>query len=302
MRTAAAIERVCRGGLLTGLLWAVLSAASGQTGDPPAPPRSGEDPEISRMLVQALKADDPDQKLKIYDQILAKDPSNADARNGYERARTAADQKRVSEQERRKKTEEDRGRQTRGRAALNAAETAFLRRDIGGARARLNEARSLGQSGPDLIRIERLIAGAESRTSVTRNLGMGAGGVVLAGLILWLARLIRKGQPYVELVGAPGRGRRYAIEKDVLTVGAVAEYQGDPIDVVVPDPEKVISRLHCAIHRKGRDFYVVDHSSNGTRLDGREIPKRLLIPLKRGAHIHIGGDYTLKFGFERRKR
>jgi hypothetical protein len=301
MSAATATRRVFRGALLAGLLWAVVSPAAAQVGET-SPPRSGEDPEISRMHVQAVETNDPDQKAKIYKKILDKDPGNAVALQGYKEALAGVEQKRTTERERSQKDKEKRDSQSRGRAALVAAETAFLRRDIGGARAKLNEARSLGQSGPDLIRVERLISAAESRGSLTRNLGLGAGGVVLVGLILWLVSLFRKGQPYIELVAESGRGRRYPIDKDVLTVGAVAEYQGDPVDVVVPDPEKVISRLHCAIHRKGRDFYVVDYSSNGTRLDGREIPKRLLIPLKGGTRIHVGGDCTLKFGFERRKR
>jgi pSer/pThr/pTyr-binding forkhead associated (FHA) protein len=126
---------------------------------------------------------------------------------------------------------------------------------------------------------------------------------VLAGLILWIVSFFRRGQAYLELAPADGsRGRRYPVDKDVLTVGAVTEWQGDPIDIVAPDPEKLISRLHCAIHRKGRDYYVVDHSSNGTLLDGRMIPRRLLIPLKRGSRIQLGSDFTLKFGFERRKK
>jgi hypothetical protein len=298
---AAAAQRGIRTALLAGLLWGVVCPGVAQVGDAPAQ-RPGEDPEVSRMLVQALKTDDPEAKLKIYEKILDRDPGNADARSGYEKARGGVEQKRATDQERKKKADEERGKQAHGRSALMAAEQAFIRRDIGGARAKFNEARSLGASGPDVIRIERLIVGAESRGGLQRTLGLGAGGVVLAGLCLWIVSLFRKGKPYVELAGASGRGRRYPIDKDVLTVGAVAEYQGEPIDVVVVDHEKVISRLHCAIHKKGRDFYVVDYSSNGTRLDGREIPKKLLIPLKRGARIHLGGDCTLKFGFERRSR
>jgi hypothetical protein len=254
------------------------------------------------MLLKALKTDDPDAKLAIYDEILKIEP-NADARAGYKEAKAAADQKHAAAAAEAQKQNDKRVAEIRGKAALKAAEQALIARDFMGARAKLNEAKSLGQTGPDFLRIERLVSAAESKATMWRYSALGAAGVVLLGAALWMVSLFRKGQPYVEtLTGAAGR-RRYPIEKDVLTIGALAQKGEEKNDIVVTDPEKTVSRFHCEIHRKGRNFYLVDcRSANGTRLDGRLIPAGRLVPVKRGARIQLGASCTLKFGFERRKR
>jgi FHA domain len=277
--------------------------ARAQVADQPAAVRAGEDPEISRLHLDALKTEDPEEKLKIYDKILAKDPANVEARQGFKDAKVAAGQKRAALAEKAKNDEKQRADQARGRTALRAAESALYTGDIFGARQKLNEAKSFGQSGPDVLRIERIIANDEWKSKAGRFAGFGVGGVLFVGLLLWMVSLFRKGQPYVEVLTGTARGRRFPVEKDVLTIGALAQKGEEKNDVVVSDPEKTISRFHCEVHRKGKSFYVVDcKSANGTRLDGRAIPAGRLIPLKRGAHIQLGASCTLKFGFERRKR
>lgn len=254
------------------------------------------------MLLQALKTDDPEEQLKIYEKVVEKDPTNTEARNGYREARTAVEKKKAAEAEDARQRRSLMENQARGQSALRLAEEAALAGNLGVARQRLNEARSLGQAGPEVLRVDRIIGRAESVARIRRTVGFGSAGLVLAGILAWVVSLFTRRQPYIELLTGAARGRRYPVDKEVLTIGAVAQRGEESNDVVISDPEKTVSRFHCEIHRKGRRYYVVDcRSANGTLVDGRAIPPGRLWSIGRGSRIQLGTSCTLKFGFERRK-
>jgi hypothetical protein len=254
------------------------------------------------MLVQAIKTDDPEQKLKIYEKIVEKDPGNSEARLGLKEARTAVAQKRAADADQARKQNDKRATEARGRTALAAAESALFVGNLSLARQKLNEAKTLGQSGSKVNDVERYITVAESRLTFRRYLFFGGAGAAVLAVIVWIVSFISKRQPYIEILSGPARGRRYPVEKDVITIGAVEQQGQDKNDIVVSDPEKTVSRLHCELHRKGEKFYVLDcDSSNGTRIDGRPVLPGRLFPLKRGSRIQLGMSCELKFGMERRK-
>ena len=66
-------------------------------------------------------------------------------------------------------------------------------------------------------------------------------------------------------------GEIFVLEAEVTTVG-----RGDGIDVALTDP--TVSRLHAELVRRGPYLYVSDLglSSNGTRVNGRPVGRRLL--------------------------
>ena len=66
-------------------------------------------------------------------------------------------------------------------------------------------------------------------------------------------------------------GEIFALEADCTTVG-----RGDGIDVALTDP--TVSRLHAELVRRGPYLYVSDLglSTNGTRVNGRPVGRRLL--------------------------
>ena len=66
-------------------------------------------------------------------------------------------------------------------------------------------------------------------------------------------------------------GEIFVLEAEVTTVG-----RGDGIDVALTDP--TVSRLHAELVRRGPYLYVRDLglSSNGTRVNGRPVGRRLL--------------------------
>ena len=71
---------------------------------------------------------------------------------------------------------------------------------------------------------------------------------------------------------------------DRLTVGRSTEN-----DLVLPDPEKYLSNRHCVLERRGRDYVLLDVSTNGTFLNYQ--PDRLdaaPTPLSQGDVILVG--------------
>jgi len=66
-------------------------------------------------------------------------------------------------------------------------------------------------------------------------------------------------------------GEIFVLEAEVTTVG-----RGDGIDIALTDP--TVSRLHAELVRRGPYLYVSDLglSSNGTRVNGRPVGRRLL--------------------------
>src|ERR1017187_8187178 len=110
--------RAVSGAILLGLVLLGCGAdvARAQVAEQP-PARVAEDPEISRWHVEALKTGDPEEKLRIYDKILARDPANTDARLGYKEAKVAVDDKRKADAEKAKTGEKQRNEQVRGRTS-----------------------------------------------------------------------------------------------------------------------------------------------------------------------------------------
>jgi hypothetical protein len=74
--------------------------------------------------------------------------------------------------------------------------------------------------------------------------------------------------PYLRLEDS---GTVFELGSDVTTVG-----RGDGVDVHIDDPS--VSRLHAELVRRGPHVYVTDLglSSNGTRVNGRPIGRRVL--------------------------
>ena len=71
---------------------------------------------------------------------------------------------------------------------------------------------------------------------------------------------------------------------DRLTVGRSTEN-----DLVLPDPEKYLSKRHCVLERRGHDYVLLDTSTNGTFLNyGSERLDRAPAPLSQGDVILIG--------------
>ena len=58
-----------------------------------------------------------------------------------------------------------------------------------------------------------------------------------------------------------------AAEKVVMRGGSVTLGRGDDNDVVLPDPDRMVSKHHCVIEEHGGDVVALDLSTNGTFLN-----------------------------------
>ena len=99
-----------------------------------------------------------------------------------------------------------------------------------------------------------------------------------------------------------GEGEKFKIEKDVVRIGSVESSANNRNDLVVPDPDSMISRFHCEVRKVRGRYYLVDRDSlNGTVLDGRRVQADRLTPLRDGSRINLAQSCELVFVVERKK-
>jgi hypothetical protein len=119
----------------------------------------------------------------------------------------------------------------------------------------------------------------------------GATAVGVLGLGALLVVRWKRRRRWLHVVEGPEVGRRFKLEKDVITIGAV----GEDVDWVIDDPHRRLSRKHCQIARSGRHFWIVDLSRNGTCLNGRMLPKGEPVLLRRNDEISLVDEVVLIF-------
>ncbi len=82
----------------------------------------------------------------------------------------------------------------------------------------------------------------------------------------------------------PGNAQPFRMLGGSMTVG-----RGDANDLVLPDPEKMISSRHCAIEDQDGNLVVIDLSTNGTFLNyGKMALGKTPTPLNNGDILSIG--------------
>lgn len=90
----------------------------------------------------------------------------------------------------------------------------------------------------------------------------------------------------------PGSGEPVAMRGTSMTIG-----RGDENDVVLPDPDRVLSKRHCAIEDHNGNIVVVDLSTNGTFLNyGKLALGNLPTPLNNGDILTVG-PYEIMVSF-----
>lgn len=82
----------------------------------------------------------------------------------------------------------------------------------------------------------------------------------------------------------PGNAQPIVMQGGSLTIG-----RGDENDVVLPDPDRLISKRHCAIEEQDGQVLVIDFSTNGTFLNyGKNALGRVPSPLNDGDILTMG--------------
>ena len=87
-------------------------------------------------------------------------------------------------------------------------------------------------------------------------------------------------------------GQVFPLDKNEIVVGS----QGPPdgvADVVVLDARRKISRRHCTIMQNGKQFYLVDESTNGTKINGQQVTRGVPAEFRQGDVISLADEAAL---------
>ncbi len=92
-------------------------------------------------------------------------------------------------------------------------------------------------------------------------------------------------------VGGPGQAAsERSYDQDTVTIG-----RGTTNDLLLKDPQRVVSSRHAEIRRSGQGFCLVDMgSTNGTLINGQRITSKKEYPLKDGDQLGVG-QFVLHF-------
>jgi len=195
-------------------------------------------------------------------------------------------------------------------AAVNArierATRALQARDLDGAQTSVDE---ILAANPDnqraLFLKDRITALQKAKRFKIVLFGLGAALLVLgAAVAAFAGRILKKDKDgdaksaaapgagkqkvLLKVIDGVGRGKLYTMEGDVLRIGAAeSDKPEEHNDVVISDSATAVSRFHCSIIRRGKDYFLVDSSLNGTEVNDK--------PLDRGEHHRLddGDEFTL---------
>ncbi len=260
------------------------------------------------LMSQALATTDPQQQMGLYSQVVAIDPTNAAAVQGFKDAQARVQAEQQSEQKQAAaQTNQQQSEVTRSQQSANSlrnAESSFLGGHLSDASRALTVAERLTPENPLVRDLRNRINSASMLRSRLYMLGGGAGLLGLAGLIgFWLRRRRQSRHPVLEVTRGLDSGHRYPIDQDKIAIGAVAQDAGKKNDIVVRDVEHAISRFHCEIERRNGQLYLTDlRSSNGTSIDGKMLEPNAPALLRKGAKIDLGGSVELEFSYDRRDK
>lgn len=114
----------------------------------------------------------------------------------------------------------------------------------------------------------------------------GAAGGLFAGSAKRSHRWVLEG------VEGACRGQVFPLEKPEITIGSKGPPEG-VADIVVLDANRKISRRHCVIMQNGKQFYLIDESTNGTKLNGRELARGVTAEFRSGDRISLADEAVL---------
>lgn len=264
--------------------------------------------QVAHLMSQALKTDDPQQQMQLYDQVVRIDPNNAAAVQGYKdaAAKAAAQQQQQQQQQSQAQQQQvsagERDREVSD--SLAAAQSSFLSGDLKQANTSLAVAERLAPANPLARDLRSRINAALSLRRRLFFLGSGVGVMALFGMggLFWRSRR-RVRFAVLQVVQGLDQGRLYPLDRDVVRIGGIAQDGSQKNDIVIRDVEHMVSRFHCEVHKKDGNFFLFDtNSSNGTSVNGAQARPNQPIMLRKGSKIDLGGSTVLRFDFEKKKR
>jgi hypothetical protein len=261
---------------------------------PHSQPQTPElDPEVQRrvkiaeLMQQVFATDDLREKEKLYKQILEIDPYHASAVQGLidAQARIKEEEKvRTQSQETRLKKQE----------AIENARQAYLAHDLGKADEWVTSALAIDPDDPEALALQQHIA-SDLRS---RQLKVTAVWVLAAalgiGLAAFLVLRLRRTGGILEVLEGDESGRLIPLNDEATVLGSLES----EADHVIFCPSRRISRRHCSLLKSGKHYFLSDHSTNGTFVNGRPVTKGQPVLLHAGDQISLAGDITLRFRYK----
>jgi FHA domain-containing protein len=191
-------------------------------------------------------------------------------------------------------------------AKMEQATRALQVKDLSAAEASVNEVLAADPTNQraQLIR-EQIVRAQRANQFIKTLLILAAAAIAIAVVIAVLAKKVFKREPkpdapasaaaagsgrkvLIKVVDGIGRGKLLAVQGDIFRIGAAASDKPEEHnDLIISDGDATVSRYHCSIIRRGKDYYIVDSSLNGTSLNDK--------PLERGEHrkLRDGDDVTI---------
>lgn len=280
----------------------VVTAPTQQAADPSAKKQEQDRQRTASLMSQALASDDPAEQMRLYDQVIQIDPTNAGAVQGYKDAKISLERQ---QQELQKSAAEVAHEEQNGNAreeALQAAQQSFLSNNLTNADRQLSIANRLAPIDPRVQLLRSKIAHARAIRNSIRTFALTGGLIAFSGLGAFFWSRSRKKNGYLQIIAGENAMRRYELNEPVIHIGSISQDGTNKNEIVVADQERRVSRFHCEVHRDKNNFFIVDlHSSNGTHVDQVRLPPEQFKKLRNGARIELGGAVTFQFGRENRK-
>jgi hypothetical protein len=258
----------------------------------------------ARDYSRQVTVQNAEERLMAWGLVRAIDPADGVALEGYKLAlRDLEAAKKLEEAS--KAREADAEKQKEVRAQLREANTALDAGELDRASRAVDDVLATSPEDPQALSLQAAIA-EKRRSQEFRRLLLLVGGFfgLSAAVIFWMAwralkeRSARRKEEQGSAPAAPrallkvvdgvARGRLVPLQADVFRIGAAqGEGAGEQNDLVISDSGALVSRYHCAIIRRGKDYVLIDSSLNGTELNGT--------PLQRGEHhvLEDGDEFVI---------
>ena len=273
----------------------------------PSPQDNAQQEQIRRLTVQALAATSPEDAVQINKQILILDPGDMPAQQRLDRAQSEinaanADREHAAEQQQASASKVE-ANSARSASLVNQAQEELLHGDLYKARDEVNDAQRLGARGPEVDRLQALIL---SRLRNRLLIRLGVGGGILAICAYAIVALFRRHRRtmnlYLVALDGVDKGKRYLLNQEVTHMGGVAMDGTKKNEVLVRDPDRLVSRFHCEVHRRGNACYLIDlDSSNGTYLRRRPLPAGVAVKLRDGDQFSLARAVAFELRMDRHR-
>lgn len=243
--------------------------------------------DIAELIQKVFATTNPKEKERHYRRILELDPYHAGAIEGL-----ADVQRQIQETEQQHQVRRE--KEKRKSEAIEAARHAYVAGDLAQAREKIDVALAIDPEDPEAKTLKGHIEDDIRNQKITRIVLWSLLALLLLGLLIFLLLRLRKRAGLLELIEGGEPGQFFPLEKETTTLGSLEA----EVDCVLPDPNRKISRRHCGILRSGKNYFLTDYSTNGTIINGHEVPKGELVLLRPGDRISLAGEITLRFRYK----